>query len=94
MSYSRGFEVYKRGANRVWECLFEELNDCRYELDGPHSYDNDYKKQLKEDGYWEADLADWSPPDAERTAHLSGVIEGLEKAIEICSEVAEQRAPY
>jgi hypothetical protein len=88
------YTVYERGANRVWEFIFEEFCEVSYELLGPESYDSDYKKQLKNDGFWDEEVARWTPPSEERAVYLDGKYDGLELAMKICMKVAKETARY
>ena len=70
----------------AWEYIFEQYRDLKYELDGPEGYDRDQKKQLKEDGEWEAELARWEEPPAEIRPRLESACDALLWAMDACAK--------
>ena len=75
---------YVAAANTAWELISEQYNDLRYELYGPEGYDRDYKRELKESGEWEEELASWEPPSAERVPELKAACTALLWAMDAC----------
>lgn len=67
------------------ELIFEELEEACYKDGGPESYNREYRNQLKKDGLWEEEMANWTPPAPEEALYLTGYIEGLRKASALCN---------
>jgi hypothetical protein len=72
------------GADHVAELLWEALSGIEYMIDGPHSYDPDYKRELKEDGGWDAELERWAKekkPNPLEALYMEGIRDGLWHAL-------------
>lgn len=77
------------GSDLAQGLIFEELAELRYELLGPHSYDTDFKRELRESGEWEAEKERWTPPDKERGTELRHMIAGMRIALELCERASQ-----
>lgn len=78
------------GLVRFIEHVQEEINDVRYELYGPEGFDSDYKKNLKDDGLWEEELARWEAPTPEKAAELEDVLSCRAWAIRSATIIVEK----
>ena len=77
------------GADRVWEMIYEQVMDLRYEAHGPDSYRPGLKRELKEEGRWEEELSQWEEPAAERVREIGHKIEALRWAMRACEAAAQ-----
>lgn len=84
------YDTEARAIHNVQERIWEALNDAKYELYGPDSFDSDYKKDLRENGEWDDEVARWAEGVQDMTpedlSYAEGIIEGLEKAFQLCDE--------